>query len=102
MDRLERDRLEERRRLGQLLAAHVRRHAADDLEQAGGAGVDHPGLLEDVELLRRPCEGDLAGGEQVRSASSTGRSSAASSSARSASARATVRIVPSCGFRTAA
>ncbi len=65
---LERDRLEERRGLGQLLAADVRGDAADDLEQAGSAGVDDARLLEDVQLLGRPREGDLPGGEQRRGA----------------------------------
>ena len=65
MDGLERDRLEQRRRLGQFLAAHVRGDAADDLQEPGAAGVHHARLLEDVELVGRRCQGDLAGREQV-------------------------------------
>ena len=64
VDRLEGDRLEERCGRGQLLAAHVRGDAAHDLDQAGAPGVDDASLLEDVQLLRRPRQGDLAGGEQ--------------------------------------
>ena len=56
MDRLERDRLDDRRGLGKLLAAHVRGDAADDLEQARSPGVDDARLPEHVELIRRPLE----------------------------------------------
>ena len=88
VDRLERDRLEQRSRLRELLAAHARGHAADDLDQARAAGVDDARLLEDVELLRRPREGDLAGGEHVGQQILDRGAAPAISSARSASARA--------------
>ena len=43
-----------------LLAGEAGDRAADDHRQAEGAGVDHPGVRQDVELLRRMAHG-LAG-----------------------------------------
>ena len=59
--RLERQALGARRWLGERLTADVERDAADELQEAGSARVDHPGLPEDRELLRRPRERLLAG-----------------------------------------
>ena len=103
VDRLDRDRLEQGRRLRELLAADVGGDAAHDLEQARAARVDDACLLEDVELLGRRRERHLAGGEQVGERVLDGRVARRPSPRPARRARATtVRIVPSCGFRTAA
>ena len=52
-------------RVRERLAGQRRRDAAHDLEQACAAGVDDPGLLEDSELVRRPCQRVLAALDQL-------------------------------------
>ena len=61
MHRLERQALGARRTLGERLTADVERDAADELQQAGAARVDHPGLPENRKLLRCPRERLLTG-----------------------------------------
>ena len=77
VDRLERDRLEQRRGLGQLLAAHAGGDAANDLQEPGAPCVHDSRLLEDVELLRGGRQRDLARrehvGERVLDRGSAGR-----------------------------
>ena len=53
------------RRIGERLAGQRRGDAADDLEQAGAAGVDDPGLAEDGELVRRARQRILAALDQL-------------------------------------
>ncbi len=61
VDRLEWQALGARRRLRERLAADVKGDPADELQEARASRVDHAGLPEDRELLRRPRERLLAG-----------------------------------------
>ena len=101
VQRLDRERRLEDRRGRQRLAAHVRRDPADELEQAGSACVDDAGRSKRLELVARRASATSPCATTSARAAGSGRS-ASSDSARSASSRATVRIVPSCGSRTAA
>jgi hypothetical protein len=63
--------------LGQRLARHDSRDAAEDLRQAGAAGVDDARLAEHLEVLRRSLDRLLGGlhelAEQVRDGRGVGR-----------------------------
>ena len=60
MHGLERESARNRLELGERLAADVRRDPAQELQHAGSARIDHPGLSENVQLIGGRGEGALA------------------------------------------